>query len=88
MTQQQIILLCVIVAAIGAAVAAFFVGVSYRRKTAERKIGSAEQEADRIKKDAKPINFRTGTGSVGRRSQTRGESYERNSNKALRYRSH
>jgi len=52
MTQDQIILICVIVAAVILVIAAFFVGVAYRRKTAERKIGSAEEEAEKIKKDA------------------------------------
>ncbi len=37
---------------IGAVVAAFFAGMSYRRKTAEARIGSAEDEAMRIVNDA------------------------------------
>ena len=35
-----------------AAAIAFFAGVSYRRKTAESKIGSAEEEAKRLVNDA------------------------------------
>ena len=37
-----------VVAGVVAAAIAFFAGVSYRRKTAEAKIGSAEEEAKRI----------------------------------------
>ena len=52
MEKEQIILLCVAGAALVAVVAAFFIGVSYRKKTAENKIGSAELEAEKIKKEA------------------------------------
>jgi len=52
MTQEQIIMICAVVAALGLIIAAFFIGVAYRKKTAERKIGSAEEEAEKIKKDA------------------------------------
>ncbi len=52
MTTEQIILLSVIGAAVVLIIAAFFIGVSYRKKTAERKIGSAEAEAENIKKVA------------------------------------
>lgn len=51
----QVILLVVVVAvvcAVGCGVAAFFMGVSYRRKVAEAEIGSAEDEAKRIVSDA------------------------------------
>ncbi|MBR5501553.1 MAG: DUF3552 domain-containing protein, partial [Oscillospiraceae bacterium] len=41
-----------IIAAALAAVAFFFIGVSYRRKVAEAKIGSAEAEAKRLVNDA------------------------------------
>lgn len=37
-----------VVAGVVAAAIAFFAGVSYRRKTAEAKIGSAEEEAKRL----------------------------------------
>ena len=52
MEKEQIILLCVAGAALVAVVVAFFVGVAYRKKTAESKIGSAELEAEKIKKEA------------------------------------
>ena len=42
----------VIVVAVVVGVAAFFMGSSYRRKTAEAKIGSAEEEAKRLVNDA------------------------------------
>lgn len=41
-----------VVAGVVAAAIAFFAGVSYRRKTAEAKIGSAEEEAKRLINDA------------------------------------
>ena len=41
-----------VVAGVLAAAIAFFAGVSYRRKTAEAKIGSAEEEAKRLINDA------------------------------------
>ena len=41
-----------VVAGVVAAASAFFAGVSYRRKTAEAKIGSAEEEAKRLINDA------------------------------------
>ena len=41
-----------VVAGVVAAALAFFAGVSYRRKTAEAKIGSAEEEAKRLINDA------------------------------------
>ena len=41
-----------VVAGVAAAAIAFFAGVSYRRKTAEAKIGSAEEEAKRLINDA------------------------------------
>ena len=41
-----------VVAGVVAAAIAFFAGVSYRRKTAEAKIGSAEEEAKRLTNDA------------------------------------
>ena len=41
-----------IIVAVVVGVVAFFAGVSYRRKTAESKIGSAEQEATRLVNDA------------------------------------
>ena len=49
------ILVTVVVAVVAAAVcgaACFFLGVAYRRKTAEAKLGSAEEEAKRIVNDA------------------------------------
>ena len=52
MTTEQIIIICISVAAVVLAVAGFFIGAAYRRKTAERKIGSAEEEAEKIRKDA------------------------------------
>ena len=52
MTTEQIIIICISVAAVVLAVAGFFIGAAYRRKTAERKIGSAEAEAAKIRKDA------------------------------------
>lgn len=51
----QVILLVVVVAvicAVGCGIAAFFMGVSYRRKVAEAEMGSAEEEAKRIVSDA------------------------------------
>ena len=41
-----------VVAGVVAAAIAFFAGISYRRKTAEAKIGSAEEEAKRLINDA------------------------------------
>ncbi len=52
MTQEQIIMICVAAAALVLVIVAFFVGVAYRKKTAESKIGSAEAEAEKIKKEA------------------------------------
>ena len=49
------ILVTVVVAVVAAVVcgaACFFIGVAYRRKTAEAKLGSAEEEAKRIVNDA------------------------------------
>ncbi|MEG1743957.1 MAG: Rnase Y domain-containing protein, partial [Ruthenibacterium sp.] len=46
----SIILLIVLPVAVGAAT--FFAGIGYRRKTAEAKIGSAEDEAKRLVNDA------------------------------------
>ena len=40
------------VVAVVVGVIAFFAGVTYRRKTAEEKIGSAEEEAKRLVNDA------------------------------------
>lgn len=51
----QVILLVVVVAvicAVGCGIAAFFMGISYRRKVAEAEMGSAEEEAKRIVSDA------------------------------------
>ena len=52
MTQQQIYMLIAAVVAIALIIAAFFIGVLVRKKTAEKKIGSAEAEAERIRKGA------------------------------------
>lgn len=41
-----------VVAAVVCGVACFFMGIAYRRKTAEAKLGSAEEEAKRIVNDA------------------------------------
>ena len=42
----------VILIAVAVGIAAFFAGVAYRRKTAEQKIGSAEEEAKRLVNEA------------------------------------
>jgi len=50
-----VILLCVVSCIIGAAIGGFILfkqGIKYRKKTAEAQIGSAEEEAQRILKDA------------------------------------
>ena len=41
-----------VVCAVGCGIAAFFIGVSYRRKVAEAELGSAEEEAKRILNEA------------------------------------
>ena len=46
-------LVALIVGAVVAGLIAFKAGISHRKKTAEAAIGSAEEEAERIKKDAK-----------------------------------
>ena len=46
------IILAVVASAVISGLACFFMGVAYRRKTAEAKIGSAEEEAKRIVNDA------------------------------------
>ncbi len=46
-------LVALIVGALVAGLVAFKAGISHRKKTAEAAIGSAEEEAERIKKDAK-----------------------------------
>ncbi len=51
-----VILLCVVALILGAAISGFICfkqGVSYRKKTAEATVGSAEKEAERIVEDAK-----------------------------------
>ena len=50
-TMIVLVLVAVVAIAVGVA-AGFFLGQSYRRKTAEAKIGSAEEEAMRIVNDA------------------------------------
>ncbi len=55
METPLVILLCVVSCIVGAAVGGFILfkqGVKYRKKTAEAAIGSAEEEAQRILKDA------------------------------------
>ncbi len=55
METPLVILLCVVSCIVGAAVGGFILfkqGVKYRKKTAEAAIGSAEEEAQRIIKDA------------------------------------
>ena len=52
MTKEQIMLLCVIAVSVVFIIVAFFIGGLYRKKTAERKIGSAEEEAEKIKSEA------------------------------------
>ena len=50
------ILLCVVALVLGAGVSGFICfkqGISYRKKTAEAAVGSAEKEAERIVDDAK-----------------------------------
>ena len=44
-----------IIAAVVGIVIGFFVGYNNRRKKAEREIGSAEEEAQRIRKDAQKL---------------------------------
>ena len=49
------VLACILIAvgcAIAAGIIAFFVGIAYRKKSAETAMGSAEQEAKRIVGDA------------------------------------
>ena len=46
-----VLLLCILVGAVCAA-AAFYAGTLYRKKISEAKIGSAEEEANRIVSDA------------------------------------
>ena len=45
------IIICIFIAILTMAVG-FFVGITYRKRIAEAKIGSAEQQADRIIEDA------------------------------------
>ena len=52
MTKEQIMLLCIIAVSVVFIIVAFFIGGLYRKKTAERKIGSAEEEAEKIRKEA------------------------------------
>ena len=52
MVSPVIAAMIAVVAGVVAAAIAFFAGVSYRRKTAEAKIGSAEEEAKRLINDA------------------------------------
>ncbi len=55
MDTPLVILLCVVSCILGAAIGGFILfkqGIKYRKKTAEAKIGSAEEEAQRILKDA------------------------------------
>ncbi len=52
MSSEMIIILVAVVAVVLAAIIAFAAGVSYRRRTAEQAVGSAEEEAKRIVNDA------------------------------------
>ena len=57
------ILLCVVALVLGAGVSGFICfkqGISYRKKTAEAAVGSAEKEAERIVDDAKKNAETTG----------------------------
>ena len=47
-----IVLVVVVVVAVAAAALCFYLGWQYRKRTAEAKIGSAEEEAKRIVNDA------------------------------------
>lgn len=50
--ETALIIIGVIVAIVAAGVASFFGGMAYRRKTAEKKIGSAEEEARNLMNEA------------------------------------
>ena len=50
--QQTLLVLLPILAAVISAVVFFFIGVGFRKRVAEREIGSAEEEATRILNDA------------------------------------
>ena len=52
MPSVWITVLAVLVCAVVSGVVCFFAGVSHRKKTAEQKIGSAEEEAKRLVNDA------------------------------------
>ena len=55
MDTMQIVLLCIgvgIVAAAAAGIPLFYAGISYRKKTAEAEIGSAEEQAKKVINDA------------------------------------
>ena len=57
------ILLCVVALVLGAGVSGFICfkqGISYRKKTAEAAVGSAEKEAERIVDDAKKNSEKRG----------------------------
>ena len=76
------ILLCVVALVLGAGVSGFICfkqGISYRKKTAEAAVGSAEKEAERIVDDAKK-NAET----LKSRRKTRSTSHARKRKKSLK----